>query len=101
MAGQPNVGDTVSRTEEIPLEPGKWDITVRGSKKLCATLAEQMDDALLFRRLATLRDDVDVGRPDDWRWAGATPEFESICARLDAQPLIARAAQLADSRRDG
>ena len=49
---------------------------LRGAAKLardaCAT---NMELALLFRRIATVELDVDVGAVDDWRWTGPTDEF--------------------------
>ena len=81
--------------EDIPLSPGQWDITVRGAPKLCATLAEQLDDAILFRRIATLELDVEVGRPSEWRWTGPGDGFEEICGVLDAGDVLAKARRLA------
>ena len=40
--------------EDIPLAGGQWDITVRNGARLAKTLADNLNDALLFRRLATL-----------------------------------------------
>jgi hypothetical protein len=51
-------------------------------------------DALLFKRLATLETDVDVGAVDDWEWHGPTPELAQWCARLDAPDVLRRAEQL-------
>ena len=45
--------------------------------------AHDFELALLFRRIATVETDVDVGTVDDWRWAGPTPEFAEIAERLD------------------
>lgn len=44
--------------ESIPADPASWDVTVRGAKGLAATLQDRMADALLYRRLATLVQDV-------------------------------------------
>jgi 5'-3' exonuclease len=84
--------------EHIPLHPGQWDITVRGSAKLCATLAAHLDDALLFRRIATLEFDVPVGTPADWRWAGPNDGFAEMCAQLDARDVLAKVQRLATAR---
>ncbi|MCI0569487.1 MAG: flap endonuclease [Myxococcaceae bacterium] len=46
------------RLEEIPPEASAWDVKVRGAERLAATLAEHREDALLYRRLATLVTDV-------------------------------------------
>lgn len=83
--------------EAIPHAPGQWDVAVRGAAKLAASLAEHYDDALLFRRIATIRTDVEVGAVDDWRWAGPTGALAAICAELDAPDVIDKAARLAAS----
>jgi hypothetical protein len=44
-----------------------------------------MEEALLFRTLATLRTDAPVfASVDELRWEGPTPAFAPIAARLDA-----------------
>lgn len=86
------------RLEDIPHAPGQWDVTgVRGAAKLAATLADRFDDALLFKRLATLDTTVDVGTPQEWRWAGPTDELERWCDRLDAPDVLTKAQRLARS----
>ena len=40
--------------DDIPMEPGRWEISVRGRANLLRTLADRFEDALLYRRLATL-----------------------------------------------
>jgi 5'-3' exonuclease len=82
--------------DEIPEPP--WDVTVRGAAKLAATLAEAREAALLFRVLATLRTDGEVGDVDDWRWRGPTPEFPWWCDRLGAGRQGVRAAALSAAR---
>jgi len=85
--------------ESIPLAPGQWDVEgVRGAKKLAATLAEHHEDALLFKQLATLRTDVDVGAVDDWHWTGPADGFDMWCDRLDAADVATRVARLAEQR---
>jgi 5'-3' exonuclease len=85
--------------EAIPHAPGQWEVAgVRGVPKLAATLAEQYDRALLFKRLATLDTTVDVGQPAEWRWAGPTAELEQWCERLDAPEVPAKVARLAAAR---
>jgi 5'-3' exonuclease len=84
------------RLEDIPHAPGQWDIGVRGAAKLAATLSQQFELALLFRRIATLETDVEVGRVDEWRWTGPTDELDRICERLDAPDVLRKAAQLAN-----
>lgn len=85
--------------EAIPHSPGQWDVTgVRGAAKLAATLEANYDDALLFKRLATLDTSVDVGAVAQWEWQGPTAELESWCARLDAPDVLAKARRLAGRR---
>jgi hypothetical protein len=45
----------------------------------------QWEDALLFRRLATLRTEIALfDDVEQLRWKGPTPAFEEIGKRLDA-----------------
>jgi 5'-3' exonuclease len=44
--------------EQIPDDPQQWPGSVRGAERLAATLASHRDDAMLYRRLTTLRTDV-------------------------------------------
>ncbi len=81
--------------ESIPAAAGQWDITVRGGAKLAATLAENMEDALLFKDLATLRLDAPtVANVDELEWRGPTSELSSIAEYLDAPDLITRTQKL-------
>ena len=85
--------------EDIPPAAGQWDITVRGGAKLAATLQREYEDALLFRRIATIETDAPVSATvDELRWTGPTPEFAAMCARLDAAGLLRRAERLAAKR---
>jgi 5'-3' exonuclease len=81
--------------EDIPRAIGQWEVSVRGSAKLAAALFARYDDALLYRRLATVEREVAVGTVDDWRWAGPTAEFAEQCRALDAPGLLRRAERLA------
>jgi len=82
--------------DAIPEPP--WDVTVRGEAKLAATLAGAREAAELFRVLATLRTDGDVGDVDDWRWTGPTPEFAAWAGRLGSDRLATRAEKLSRAR---
>ncbi|MBW3574770.1 MAG: efflux RND transporter periplasmic adaptor subunit, partial [Actinobacteria bacterium] len=77
--------------EAIPAAAGQWEVSVRNSPQLAATLAAQRDQALLFRTLATLRADCPVGTVDEWRWRGPTEAFGAMCERLEAPDLAGRA----------
>jgi len=85
--------------EAIPLDSSSWDIPVRGGAKLAARLAEDMDLALLFRRIATLETDAPTSDSvDDVRWLGPTTGFAELCRQVDADDLVPRIEQLAQTR---
>jgi 5'-3' exonuclease len=84
--------------EDIPESAGQWDVPLRGVPKLAKALFDNYDDALLYRRLATVERDVPVGAVDDWCWSGPTPEFEALCTRIDADNLVRRAQKLVKVR---
>src|SRR5262249_57984371 len=61
--------------DAIPPDSAQWGVTVRGADRLAATLREQTERALLFRRLATLRLDVPLPQTaEGLRWNGAHRE---------------------------
>jgi 5'-3' exonuclease len=81
--------------EDIPAAAGQWDVAgLRGAAKLSATLQAQLADALLFREIATVVTDIDVGSVDDWRWRGPTDELAEIAAEIGAPGLVATAERL-------
>ncbi len=49
-----------TRLEDIPRQAIEWDIQVRGAAALAEQLAAHEQEVLLYRRLATLRDDVSL-----------------------------------------
>ena len=82
--------------EDIPPAAGQWDITVRAGAKLAKTLQDHLDDALLFRTLATLEPDAPVSASvDDMAWTGPTDRFADVAATLDGEGLLRRAESLA------
>jgi 5'-3' exonuclease len=89
-----------SHLDAIPDDPRTWSVKVRGADALAASLREHRDDALLFRRLATLRTDVPLAESlDDLRWRGAN--FAALDGRTAAivdEPLRRRAQALAAAR---
>lgn len=81
--------------EEIPTDHADWDVEVRGAAKLAATLREHRDDALLFRRIATVALDAPVSDSvDDLQWRGPQPGFDARCDELGADRHRARAHRL-------
>ena len=83
--------------EHIPEDPEKWEVSVRGAKKLAATLNENQSLALLFRQIATLSYDAPTfGSIDELHWEGPGSDFVQIAEKLDSTRLIERAERLAD-----
>ncbi|WP_419927201.1 5'-3' exonuclease [Candidatus Poriferisocius sp.] len=81
--------------ENIPDAVGQWEVSVRGSAKLAATLAENRELALLFRRIATIVDEAPTfDSLDELRWVGPTPEFPETIGRLGGDHLVERADKL-------
>jgi 5'-3' exonuclease len=83
--------------EDIPADPTTWDAGVRGAAKLNATLRDQFELALLFRRIATVETDAPVSATvDELRWTGPPdpPAFAALCDKLGAARLADRAASL-------
>ena len=69
--------------EDIPTI-GPWDVPVRGATVLQSILSEEFDNALFYRKLATLRMDVPISANlSDLRWDGVRRgEFEALCEEL-------------------
>jgi len=84
---------------EIPLDVSEWDVDVRSAGKLALTLRERFEEALLFRRIATVDTDAPVsGSVDEMRWAGPVAGFDERCAEIGAERVAHRAHQLAAER---
>ncbi len=86
--------------DDVPDDVTDWDpgvrSAVRGAAKLAERLADQRQQAELFRVLATLR--VDTGLLTDveaLRWRGPTNEFVEICRHFRDPALAERAVRIA------
>jgi 5'-3' exonuclease len=94
--------DRFGHIEEIPDDPGRWDVPgVRGADRLAATLRTGRDVAARFKVLATLRTDAPVGVVDDWRWRGPHEDLADWCERFGSPRIAQRAAALAARRETG
>ena len=78
--------------EEIPADPAAWEVGVRGAARLAENLREEHDAAMLYRTLATLREDVPLKEElDDLRWRGADRQALTVlCEELGAPGLLER-----------
>ncbi len=82
--------------EAIPADSAAWDVSVRGAARLSAALEADRVQAVLFRTLATLRDDAPASDSvDELRWTGPRPEFEAVAAALGVPQLWDRARRIA------
>jgi 5'-3' exonuclease len=78
--------------DAIPDDAARWDVPVRGAASLAQSLASHRDQARLYVKLATLRDDVPLRESlDDLRWRGARrEELIELCAELGDTDLPSR-----------
>ena len=85
--------------EGIPKNWRAWHPSIRRAETLSTSLFNSWNDALLFRKLATLRLDAPVfDTVDELRWCGPRPEFEGQCRRMMAPDLLARATAASAGR---
>jgi 5'-3' exonuclease len=73
--------------EQIPTNPATWP-AVRQAPRLAATLDAYRDDALLYRRLATLRTDAPIGSLEETKFRGVPRDrFLAFCDLVRASEL--------------
>jgi 5'-3' exonuclease len=82
--------------DAIPDSATAWRVPVRGAVALAESLAGRRADALLYKRLATLRVDVPLSENlADLRYQGAPRgELEALAAELSDTTLLERVPQL-------
>jgi len=86
--------------EDIPLEAGKWDVSVRGAGKLVNALAANYENAILYRRLATIETDAPtIVSVDELEWKGPGTNCEAALHEIDADPYIGRIERILRRRR--
>jgi 5'-3' exonuclease len=86
--------------EDIPASALDWSLPVRNASRLALTLAQQRDDAILYRRLATLNRDADLGETssvEDLEWHGVPRgRFVALCDELGFDTVRERVHRWAD-----
>ena len=83
------------KIEKIPLDPNKWDVSVRGATKLAETLSQNFKEAKLYKDLTVLRDNVPVmAKASELEWFAPQKHFIELCNRLDASKLAERLKKL-------
>ncbi len=85
--------------EHIPANVADWDVKVRGAAKLSATLNDNLEDAVLFRTIATIAPEaVELGDVEDLRWTGPADNIEEVLTLNDATRQLARINKIAAER---
>ena len=75
--------------EDIPDEIEQWGISAGRARRLAENLEANKAEALLFRRLTTLRTDVPISENlDDLEWLGAPEGFKQFCEELGAEKIL-------------
>ncbi|MFO0724192.1 MAG: 5'-3' exonuclease H3TH domain-containing protein [Myxococcota bacterium] len=80
------------RIEAIPADPSRWPKKVRGAERLSASLESMREEALLYRRLATLRTDVPLRESlADLEFRGTPRDrFEAFCEATASDRMRSR-----------
>ena len=78
--------------ENIPDDPEQWGVKVRGAQTLAKNLRERREDAMLYRRLATLREDTPIDESlDELHWKGPDRlALQTLCEELGERTLLDR-----------
>jgi len=78
--------------DAIPEDPGRWGLKVRGAATLAENLSARRDEAMLYRKLATLRTDAPLQESlEELRWTGPDrPALQAFCARVGESALLDR-----------
>ncbi|HEX5054044.1 MAG TPA: 5'-3' exonuclease H3TH domain-containing protein [Planctomycetota bacterium] len=77
--------------EQIPADAARWQVAVRGATALADSLAAHRAEAVLYKRLATLRTDVPIAETlEELRWQGPRPELAALCQELGYERFLER-----------
>src|SRR6266568_1922451 len=85
--------------EAIPKDCREWHVNATSAGALADTLCRDWENALLFRKLATLRTDIPLfDDVEQLRWNGPKPEFEALAAELDRAKTETRQSAITQIR---
>lgn len=92
MKGAAAVLSVYQTIEKIPEDYTKWGVSVRGAAALAASLNGLRREAVLYKKLATLRTDVPLKESlDDLKWNGPDREaLAAVCAEIGDDSIMAR-----------
>jgi 5'-3' exonuclease len=80
--------------EDIPRDPNQWQVSVISAGRaasLSKSLSSHWEEALLFRKLAMLREDVPLEEKlSDLKWQGAESSLVKFCLSLGDEKFTAR-----------
>jgi 5'-3' exonuclease len=80
--------------EAIPDDPASWGLSPARAARLAESLAQRREEALLYRRLATLREDVPLKEKlGDLEWQGAHERLRELCQELGEHQIPTRVSR--------
>ena len=84
--------------ESIPGDPSQLGLPLGRATRLVESLGAHRQESLLYRRLATLRDDVPLEEGvADLEWRGAKADLEELCRELGDEGLAKRVTERRDA----
>ena len=90
--------DRYRHIEDIPDDWSSWDVRPRGAQGIATSLAEQREQAMLYKKLATLRLDVPLTETlDGLGWRGVPKrDYQSMCAEFGFTRLMDQPSRWAE-----
>jgi len=83
--------------ESIPDDPVKWklsSISAGRAASLAESLSQRRDEAQLYKKLATVREDVPLKEKlSDLKWRGAYERLKALCHELGDEKIPMRIAR--------
>src|SRR5215216_5198526 len=80
--------------ESIPNDPLKWKVNAISAGRaasLAESLSQRREEALLYKKLATVREDVPLTEKlNDLKWQGAYPRLKKLCYEMGDERIPER-----------